>query len=692
MVTDGTPTSNSSHSRHPFYASVTPQTYVIGATTVIAWMLVLMLFITPRSFSVGRSNRSAGFLTARRLIEGGSASVSFSRVGSRPPLQKIAALTVGISLLIATAGTFRVAQRQYDVGYIDAIALREEINDTLEIKITRVLSNVFVWLAQVQTLIRLFPRHKEKVVIKWTGLLLILLDTVFSLLNAFLTRSIGRPRRFVDPISALNYLFSLALSLLYAAWVIYYSLTKRRYAFYHPFMKNICLVAFLSVIAILTPVVFFVVDISNPNIAGWGDYFRWVGAAAASVVVWEWVERIEALEREEKKDGILGREVFDGDEMLDVTPSEEVNWPSDRYKRPPNGGADSGGGYSTGARNYHHHSFGGVAYRLGRSREHPDSHISLDNARFPMKDGLFGDSNQVTLSGAASQTQILTIPPMAITPTVRADATIQNSPYTCQYRPISDETQLGVNHAFGNGPHDGQPSTGSAQQLGNSDSGTVTGTVYSLPVPNSSAADGETPKHINKTHLRWLAIADSFKRSRNSPPPEVRSATVSDAISPVIGERPEQPVANSLKKDAWSKLGDIAAHQGEWLRERARRRHMKSELPVIVVPARPGGSGWTSRPLEVDSSRGFQTEGRTDDTSILVADRLQNGHTVDLGRPQDMQLRSSPVSVTASVEAEHFSLDDSNTANLNGFSTTGQRPNDHSTIDGAGPHTRLPTS
>jgi len=64
--------------------------------------------------------------------------------------------------------------------------------------------------------------------------------------------------------------------------------------------------------------VFFVLDISKPDVAGWGDYVRWVGAAAASVVVWEWVERIEALERNDKKDGVLGREIFDGDEMLEV--------------------------------------------------------------------------------------------------------------------------------------------------------------------------------------------------------------------------------------------------------------------------------------------------------------------------------------------------------------------------------------
>src|SRR4051812_30001924 len=37
----------------PFYASIFPQCYALAATTVVAYMLVIMLFITPRSFLDG---------------------------------------------------------------------------------------------------------------------------------------------------------------------------------------------------------------------------------------------------------------------------------------------------------------------------------------------------------------------------------------------------------------------------------------------------------------------------------------------------------------------------------------------------------------------------------------------------------------------------------------------------------------
>lgn len=320
----------------PFYASTSPLIYAIAAATIVSYMLVIILFITPRRYIVGEAS---GFLGQRSMMRGGGGGSTVIGVGSRPLLQKIAALTVAISLTIATADTFKVANKQYQDGYADAAALTEAVVEGLEIRVVRVISDTCLWLAQVQTLIRLFTRHKEKVMIKWIGFALILFDTTFSILNYFVVgHGRTRARRFVDAIPALNYLFELALSLLYAAWVIYYSLCKRRYAFFHPKMRNIILVAMLALIAVSIPVVFFVVDISHPSVAGWGDYVRWVGAAAASVVVWEWVERIEALERDEKKDGILGREIFAGDEMLEVTPSAEITGSGSRWHGRKSGG------------------------------------------------------------------------------------------------------------------------------------------------------------------------------------------------------------------------------------------------------------------------------------------------------------------------------------------------------------------
>ena len=319
--------------RDPFYASTLPQIYAVAATTVLSYTLVIVLLITPRTFFIGGTRDRGGLPNGRGIITGATGSSPVIAVGRRPWLQKVAALTVAISLTMATASTFSVANEQYETGYMNATELREDVVGGMKIRIVRVISDVFLWLAQAQTLVRLFPRHKEKIIIKWTAATMILFYTIFSILNNFVYAGKSHLRSYRHAIPALSYLFQLALSLLYAAWVLYYSFVKRRFAFFHRKMWNICMVAALALTAILVPVIFFVLDISKPDFADWGDYVRWVGAAAASVVVWEWVERIEALEREEVREGILGREMFDGDQMLDAAPSAWLRWPGNCQTR-----------------------------------------------------------------------------------------------------------------------------------------------------------------------------------------------------------------------------------------------------------------------------------------------------------------------------------------------------------------------
>ena len=581
--------------RDPFHASITPQVYATAAATVISWMLVIMLLITPRTFFVGGTGGRSGLLGRRGMISGATGSGSVIGVGTRPWLQKVAALTVAISLTLATADTFKIAEKQYEAGYTDALALRDEVVGGLEIKISRVISDIFLWLAQVQTLIRLFPRHKEKVIIKWTGFALIMLDIAFSCLNSFMGNGAGRPRRFVDAIPALRYLFQLALSMLYAAWVIYYSITKRRYAFYHSMMWNISIVALLSLVAILTPVVFFITDISNYTVAGWGDYFRWVGAAAASVIVWEWVERIEALEREERKDGILGREIFDGDEMLDATPSEEVNWPRnyrDRFENGWRGGGGGGGGACSSGLN--EHGLRSVAQRSAGARlqqniadQAVNSFGRTDSQSMVQRRSGFG---QHPNSASTAYAPIPTPPLPIASPVSRTDTTSAASTvYTVRYHPISESPPIARSTL----------PTDERQALNTSDSpASQVQTHQSLDRSFKTEGadqlqdDSDSSLHPRKGKLRWQAVSNPFKRRKASPPPEVRRGRV---IEPIIVDdvSPNLPPHNYSRWALKSRLGAFAAEQGEKLREKANARRVEMNLPVTIIPAQPRGRTWS---------------------------------------------------------------------------------------------------
>jgi hypothetical protein len=571
LANSGGSPSTSLEFRDPFYASTIPECYALASATVIAYMLVIMLLITPRTFL----HEGIVILGRRGFTNGPSGSDAGIGVGGRPWLQKVAAMTVAISLTIATADTFRVAEKQYQVGYMDASALQSEVEDGTELKVIRVISDTFLWLAQAQTLIRLFPRQREKIIIKWTAFALILLDVLFSLLNNFVYNGNSRPRSFVDAVPALSYLFQLALSLLYSAWVIYYGITKKRYSFYHPQMKNMCLVAFLSIISVLVPTVFFVLDISKPDLAGWGDYIRWVGAAAASVVVWEWVERIEALERNEKKDGVLGREIFDGDEMLDATPSSESAWQRIRGRRPDNdGGGDTGATTGSSGKRWP-----GVSTIASRYRSRAKASKDVEN----------GGAQPTTLQNTKKRMARVrpplwpTRPLPAATPVSRTDtASAESTVYAVRYHPISEATPpareaarpsgvLRSNSIETTAAHGHEPGT-SPEQDQDANKPTI---IEQMEVGSEEYIENTKPNNWQN-----LAKINPFRKKTQAPPPEVSAQQLRST-------EPTDSHGSSTKWDVRGRIEEFAATQADKFRDKGKPNDDATPLQVMVIPAPP---------------------------------------------------------------------------------------------------------
>ncbi|KAK3494604.1 pH-response regulator protein palH/rim-21 [Neurospora hispaniola] len=549
--------------RDPFYASTFPQCYALAATTIVAYTLVIMLFITPRSFLDG-----GVVVLGRKGFTNGGGGTS---IGGRPWLQKVAALSVAISLTIANAATFRAAEQQYSWGVQNAKQLQEDVLGGAELKIIRIISDTFLWLAQAQTLIRLFPRQREKVIIKWTAFALITLDVIFQSLNSFKYggSDLTRPK-FTEAVPALSYLFALALGVLYAAWVLYYSIMKKRYAFYHPLMKNMILVAVLSVVSILVPVVFFILDISKPDFAGWGDYVRWVGAAAASVIVWEWVERIEALEREEKKDGILGREVFDGDEMLEASQSEHA-WP--KMKRKGSGGSDSqdtesgGGGKDGGPSLSRFGAWSKISTLTSKHRTEPSSRNEPNEGSSPVAETTNDDERPRFLSPPLWPAR----PTPAATPVSRTDTTSAASTmYAVRYHTMTELTSYGT-----------PPPTRNMGRLSGSESrGSSRHRDYGSASPGSAPA--QDARSTQNSHVgakassagsRWHALAPTVSSRDFVTRSEPRSSKM---------QRDE-----NSRWDLRARVEEFAATQAENLREKFRPTLDTNNLPVTVIPAPP---------------------------------------------------------------------------------------------------------
>ena len=563
--------------RETFVTSTLPVIYALSATTVVAYMLVIMLFITPRTYVSGGT-----VVLGSRGFAGTSSAESGIGVGGRPWMQKVAALSVAISLTIATANTFDIAAGQYNEGFMDSKKLQEEVLGGQELKIIMTVSDAFLWLAQAQTLIRLFPRHREKVIIKWTALALISLCLLFNILNDFYYHGSHKASLFVDAVPALSYLFQLALGLLYCAWVMYYAMTKKRYAFYHPRMRNMCLLALLSIVAILVPVVFFVVDISKPEIARWGDYVRWVGACAASVVVWEWVERIEALERDDKRDGVLGREVFDGDEMLEVTPSTVVTEKhSDRDNR---GGRSTGNSFwpGTGGRHRNRNLDGRKRRRRTTSQGRPPETPHVPSVPLPVPQWPARPSPVAT--------------PISRTNTASAESTI----YAVRYHPIGEASEPIPEHTSTRTTHSRAPSRATnlsrhssydvdveAQTDGDDVSTSQSGDSPSSSMRKEEAEPAPPPTATARLWSAFSSLAiNPFAHSRQRPPPEV-SAHV--AQRPSIGRSASNSkdsfkVVQAKTWDLLGKVEDFATEKAEKFRK-SKKKDLTPALPVTRIPA-----------------------------------------------------------------------------------------------------------
>ncbi|KAI1777702.1 pH-response regulator protein palH/rim-21 [Hypoxylon cercidicola] len=547
--------------RDPFYASIFPQCYALAATTVLAYLLLVMLFIAPRSFLDG----GVVVLGRRGFTNGPSNGIS---IGGRPWLQKVAALTVAISLTIATVDTFRVAEEQYALGVQNALQLQDQVLGGTQLKVIQLISDTFLWLAQAQTLIRLFPRQREKVIIKWTAFSLITLDVIFGALNSFHYTGPGntRPRSFTDAVPALSYLFQLSLGLLYAAWVLYYSLMKKRYAFYHPLMKNICLMATLSIISILVPVVFFVLDIAEPEFTGWGDYVRWVGAAAASVVVWEWVERIEALEREEKKDGVLGREVFDGDEMMEVFPSD-LSWPRRRKNRRKNDDDEDDGGET-----------GTSSTPSGRSNMWPA--MSSIASRYRPKSESSPDTRQHGPLPGRSAARFLqpplwpSRPPPAVTPVSRTDtASADSTVYAVRYQPLTETTTRTTDERHGRPLSRSNSATSASSPTWESNGHSTNFAPLAPAVEEKDEAEVAVEEEV--TPNRW----NPFRRTAREPPAEVLPHTM-----PKLPKQ-RRDYDSVGRWDMRGRIEIFAATQAERILEKVRPTPDTDSLPVTVIPA-----------------------------------------------------------------------------------------------------------
>lgn len=269
-----------SYEAQPFYGSVIPIAYTISATTIVAWLLFILLLIAQKR---------------------------------RPWFQKFMMLFVSVSLTVFLVRTTHILEQQYSNGYHDAEEVRRNIFGSTAFRVLEILCVIIVWIAHLQVLLRLFDRAKERIAIQWLGIVLAIIDlTLWSLVNFYVPYHTHQPE-VSDVIPVLAYLFQITIQVVYAGAVIIYSIRKRKFA-YH---RTSLVTAVICLGAVFLPLIFFILDLADYRITGWSEFIRWVTDAAASVVLWEWIDAVERLEKEHHKTGVLGRQIYEDEDDMD---------------------------------------------------------------------------------------------------------------------------------------------------------------------------------------------------------------------------------------------------------------------------------------------------------------------------------------------------------------------------------------
>lgn len=252
-----------------FHSSLSPILYSLSSSTVICVLLNLVIFDGPR----------------------------------RPFLQKFSITLSSVYLLTAFIFATRKLELQYNEGFQEGNSLRYELETSTAINILHVIFDTILLSMEVQTLMSLFPRQKEKRLIFWIGGALIVVSQVLWSVSVFDPNS----NRKESALPAFVYLFQISISIMYFGCVVYYAVTKHRSAFH----RSLMFFSFVSMLASVAPIALFIVDVGGWWVVEWTDSVSWLTSILSIVTVWEWARRVESRERHREKDRVLGRQIYE---------------------------------------------------------------------------------------------------------------------------------------------------------------------------------------------------------------------------------------------------------------------------------------------------------------------------------------------------------------------------------------------
>ncbi|ODV81624.1 uncharacterized protein CANTADRAFT_24499 [Suhomyces tanzawaensis NRRL Y-17324] len=227
-------------------------------------------------------------------------------------LMKASTMLSSFYILLVVGKSMAVLHDQQRAGYLHGTQLLEVINDYLPINIVDLVVVILLQINQVQVIMRIFLRQKDKRTAFFIG--------IFASITSQVIWAVAKFYKFKDnneagdTLPAFIYLVRIVMGLCYAAIISVYLLTKIYYIIAN---KTIWLLSLLTIVLIYSPVAFFVADVSNAFVYELSEVFSVVTYVICVVIPWEWCNKFNIIQKAKEKEGVLGRKFYE-DELYEL--------------------------------------------------------------------------------------------------------------------------------------------------------------------------------------------------------------------------------------------------------------------------------------------------------------------------------------------------------------------------------------
>lgn len=262
-----------------FIYSVVPIIYLISILAVVTWFLTIFVYT---------------YYTMKPLA-----------------LLRLLTLLSLVFMLVVVVKSIVILHNQQLQGYLCGEVLIDKINYTKWLNVIDMVATFLLQINQVQAVMRLFLRQKDKRLIFLTG--------IAASISAQTLWGVTRFHNFKDSeagkiIPAFAYLVRIAMGMCYAAIFTAFLLTKVKIIYVN---RLVWLISALTLVFINAPVAFFIADVSSTWAYELSEVFSVATYVVGVVIPWEWCNQYNHIRRAMEKEGVLGRH-FHEDELYEL--------------------------------------------------------------------------------------------------------------------------------------------------------------------------------------------------------------------------------------------------------------------------------------------------------------------------------------------------------------------------------------